>query len=354
MDRRRAGITLVTVAALLLAACGAAFCQRYRVIAEKATAHAYEAFPCVTKLANGDLLSVFYAGYGHVSLPREDLPNGGAIAAVRSTDGGRTWSEPTIIIDTPLDDRDSSVVQLSDGRLLCNFFVYRGETPPEGALMAECMVAESTDNGETWSEPWTVAPHFTGAEAVSAPILELDDGDLLMPIYGFDAGESRANYESGVIRSADGGKTWGDYVMIDDDPAHAACEPALCKLPDGRILCMMRPTMVQSYSDDGGRTWTEPNQVGFRGDAPDVIHTSEGLLVCAARLNGTSAIVSDDLGETWRGPYQIDTVGGAYASLVEMEDGSILCVYYEEGAGSNIRATFFRAGVDGIVTFWPE
>lgn len=351
MSVRGTVVVLTLLVVLTIVLCQAAYCQNYRVIVEDAGAGAYEAFPCVTKLANGDLLCVFYAGYGHVSMPNANLPKGGRVAGVRSTDGGKTWSAPFTVVDTRLDDRDPSVVQLSDGRLLCNFFAYRG---PKGmGRWCQLMVAESRDNGRTWSDAWPIYSYFTEAAGTSAPILELDNGDLLMPIYGFNRGESRTQYASGVIRSTDGGRTWGDYVMIDDDPAHKACEPALCKLPDGRILCMMRPTMVQSYSADGGHTWSKPTPVGFRGDAPDVICTKSGLLVSAQRLNGTSAIVSDDLGKTWHGPYQIDTVGGAYPSMVEMEDGTILCVYYEEGKGSNIRAVLFRPSVEGIDVFRP-
>ena len=41
----------------------------------------------------------------------------------------------------------------------------------------------------------------------------------------------------------------------------------------------------------------------------------------------------------------VDTVGGAYPSMVNLKDGSVLIVYYEEGPGSSIRAKRFRATV---------
>jgi hypothetical protein len=41
-------------------------------------------------------------------------------------------------------------------------------------------------------------------------------------------------------------------------------------------------------------------------------------------------------------------VGGAYPSIVTLKDGSILIVYYEEGAGSSIRAKRFRITRQGI------
>ena len=44
----------------------------------------------------------------------------------------------------------------------------------------------------------------------------------------------------------------------------------------------------------------------------------------------------------------IDTVGGAYPSLVELPGGLVYCVYYEEGKGSSIRGVLLRVGTKGV------
>jgi hypothetical protein len=44
----------------------------------------------------------------------------------------------------------------------------------------------------------------------------------------------------------------------------------------------------------------------------------------------------------------VDEVGGAYPSMVNLKDGSILIVYYEEGTGSNIRARRFQIDSAGL------
>ena len=44
----------------------------------------------------------------------------------------------------------------------------------------------------------------------------------------------------------------------------------------------------------------------------------------------------------------VDEVGGAYPSMVNLKDGSVLIVYYEEGPGSSVRAKRFRATRQGI------
>jgi hypothetical protein len=49
----------------------------------------------------------------------------------------------------------------------------------------------------------------------------------------------------------------------------------------------------------------------------------------------------------------VDTVGGAYPSMVNLKDGSVLIVYYEEGSNSSIRAKRFRATSTGVEWLAP-
>ena len=41
-------------------------------------------------------------------------------------------------------------------------------------------------------------------------------------------------------------------------------------------------------------------------------------------------------------------MGGAYPSLVELPDGLVYCVYYEEGKGSSIQAVRLRVDTKGL------
>ena len=134
-------------------------------IVTDAGAGGYQAFPDVCRLKNGDLLCVFYAGYGHVSQPNAQLPKGGRVCAIRSTDDGKTWSAPATVVDTPADDRDPSVACLPDGTLLCNFFTY--------GKYGECdtCIVRSTDGGRTWSAPDLVAPSFATSSPIRPPPL---------------------------------------------------------------------------------------------------------------------------------------------------------------------------------------
>ena len=310
----------------------------YQVIVRDAGAGGYQAFPDVCRLSNGELLCVFYAGYSHVSFPTPELPRGARVCAVRSGDEGRTWSEPTIVVDTELDDRDPSVAQLSDGRLLCNFFTYQGE---QGYHTA---VVESSDLGHTWSEP-----HFCEVVAqvncaCSSPVLELPSKEVLLPVYS----ETSQTAKAGLLRSYDGGRTWPELTMIDLASTHRHdAEPHIIPLPDGRLFTALRPCMCLAFSSDQGHTWTV-REAGFPGHCPYALLHSSGLLLLAHRVPHTSLHISPDLGQTWQGPFLLDTVDGAYPSMVELSDGTVLCVYYEEGPGSAIRALRFKPRPDGI------
>ena len=65
-----------------------------RVISRGGASGTYQAFPDACRLANGDLVCVFYAGYGHVSLPRTDkeaMPRRGTPLTVAEIERLRTW-----------------------------------------------------------------------------------------------------------------------------------------------------------------------------------------------------------------------------------------------------------------------
>jgi len=336
-----AAVLLLTGAAL----CGAANNRR---ITQNGSAK-YEAFPDVCKLADGDLIACFYAGYAHASLPRPSSPKGGRICIMRSRDGGATWSKPRTLIDLDGDDRDPSVMQTRKGTVICTFMTYYGRSEVPISFIVRVM--RSADGGKTWDAPKAVESPFRTVTATSSPVAELKDGTLLMPIYGRDTKSRRYEDKPGLrdrsalLRSTDDGKTWGNPVFIDPNPEVHLQEPSIVPLEDGRLLCVMRRRASQSFSDAGGRTWSKPTKFPHRADCPYLLRTKSGVLLCASRHRGTSVTLSTDKAKTWGKPISIDTGSGAYPSMVELDDGRILCLYYREhdkGAGSSIWQAIFR------------
>ena len=68
----------------------------------------------------------------------------------------------------------------------------------------------------------------------------------------------------------------------------------------------------------------------------------------AHRLPNTSLHCSLDYGRSWGGNIQLDEHFGAYPSMVELPDGRVLIVYYEEGEGSAIRQQTFRVTPEAL------
>ncbi len=317
--------------------------SHHLIISRGEAAGSYQAFTDLCRLTNGDLLCVFYGGYGHVSLPRNDWPKGGRICSVRSKDEGRTWSAPRILFDGPFDDRDPHIAQMRDGSVVCSFFTYRRQ--PDGKVLCDTCLVTSLDGGETWeAEPRIVAPGWPS----SAPVRELPDGTRLLGVYREEGGTAYG----GVIRSTDGGKTWCEPIPIGKGSGvRLDAETDVVRLKDGTLYAALRGDRVNMHfatSPDAGLTWSPVKDLGFPGHCPHFTRLSTGEILLTHRLPLTSLHVSRDEGKSWQGPYQIDSTAGAYASTVELKDGSVLVVYYEEGAGSAVRARRFKLGQDGI------
>jgi sialidase-1 len=310
------------------------------MVCTDAGAGAYEAFPDVCRLADGRLFCVFYAGYGHVALPNETLPKGGRIAGCYSSDEGKTWTPAVTLYDGPNDDRDPSVVQLADGRLLCTFFSLKKSDQPPGYEGLGSWLMESSDGGQSWSEPRQLSTtHYC-----SSPIRILSSGRLILGLYVQDKTVSQGS----VIFSDDGGRNWQPEVLIDNAGMKLDAETDIIELRDGSLFAAQRPVMASAKSKDGGASWTASKQMDFAGHCPYFLRTNTGEIVLAYRLPQTSLRFSRDEAETWSENVLVDEVGGAYPSMVNLKDGSVLIVYYEEGDGSNVRARRFQIDATGL------
>jgi hypothetical protein len=333
-------MTQAVAISMLLASTSAA---QHQIVCSGGAAGGYAAFPDVCRLRNGDLYCVFYSGYGHVSAPNAQWPRGGRIMAVRSTDNGRSWSKPVVAVDTDQDDRDPSVACLKDGTLLLNWFV-----PLDNRV--EVRFTRSSDDGKTWSEPVTLKLDSPYSFACSSPVRELRDGSLILGLYCEAKPKERAF--GATVKSYDGGKTWKELALIGETSGvYLDAETDVVTLRDGKLLAALRSSKVDMHyavSDDSGKTWGPVRSFGFRGHSPYFLRHSSGMILLAHRLPATSLHWSADDGKTWNGPLRLDSVGGAYPSLVELSDGKVYCAYYEEGKGSSIRGMRLRVDKAGV------
>jgi len=311
-------------------------------------------------LQDGTMLVGFSSGYWHASPPTAyfdanpaardewaklglpadiDAPRGGRAHVTRSTDGGKTWSKPEVLIDTPWDDRAPNFCQLADGTILCSFFTYPG---PSAADLARdparttlTGIIRSFDNGRTWEqEPKRLLIPFA-FDATDGPIIELADGSALICVYGRTVGAPHDMVA--FCRTADCGESWELLSTLATD--HEMSETAVAQLPDGRLVIIARPEGDIARSSDGGRTWTEPTPFGIRLFEPRLIALSDGTLLCLHGSyggGGLRAMFSTDGGETWIVPnekhgFAVDPSVYGYGQAVELADGSVWAAYIHTG-----------------------
>lgn len=246
-------------------------------------------FGDIIKLHNGRLLAAYRESVAHIN-------QDGRIMVVESRDQGRTWSTPRVAIDTTIDDRDPKLMQTRGGAILLSFFRTDWTNYPPGPVtLVGTFVARSTDGGSTWSEPVevgtamegpstvVVGAYYAGHAATHGPIIELPNGELLVPLYGRlpEGGTAPAT----VVRSRDGGRTWPRETesTIGKAADFDFQEPNLSLLKNGSILAILRTSKniaYVSWSHDRGRTWTTPVSTGLPASSHHqlVLHNGDVLL----------------------------------------------------------------------------
>ena len=96
-----------------------------------------------------------------------------------------------------------------------------------------------------------------------------------------------------------------------------------------------RPSCISPLS---GQTWSPARPLGFHGSPPHLLLHSTGAVVgvYGYRLEpyGQRAMISRDDGQTWTSDYILRDDGPdadlGYPSSIELDDGSILTVYYQK------------------------
>ncbi|MCB9782937.1 MAG: exo-alpha-sialidase [Candidatus Omnitrophica bacterium] len=307
------------------------------------------------RLKSGEWLVGFNAGYWHASpptplrfpeevleewhnlgMPEVDAPRGGRAMIVRSTDEGKSWSKPETLIDTPADDRHPSFLELPDGAILCSFFTYvgKGDYAKDPSLAHRTQITRSFDGGRTWEQTPKPLPSPFVADESDGPMLLLDDGSVLIIING--APPEGGPDQAAVLRTSDRGDSWELLSTLSTD--HELLEPTIAQLPDGRLVMMARPEGDIAWSEDGGKTWTDPVTFGLRLFAPSLYVLKDGTLLClhgSYAGGGLRATFSSDGGRTWIGPatdrgFLIDNSYG-YGKAMELPDGSLFITYLSTG-----------------------
>ncbi len=303
----------------------------------------------------------FTIGLSSENMPSACIaPNGDVLVAadsqlVRSKDKGRTWQPPETLPEKLGVITDYGNCIYSDGTGRVRAMVHKARKITEGPT-PEIAMAESLDNGVTWSDPVpaTVAegwPEIPKSLTPYGPMVVGKDGVLMRFLLG-GAGTGTEHFKNVVtwssihckayvIRSTDGGENWSAAIEIDRP---SWCNAARGTIPGSldlteptgvvmgdTVTALVRPIyspyMWQCWSRDGGATWDAASRATFPGYAQSMARTASGAIVCAHRYPLYSANISRDDGLHWDAGTVIDYPAWAMGTMLEVEPDLLFCTY---------------------------
>jgi hypothetical protein len=228
-----------------------------------------------------------------------------------SSDGGQTWSELQAALGS-----DSHVSLPGGDLLLLPYYLYprkdglgapyqrvpRGkrelQTHKDGILVTD------------WPRPdRSFAPQLGLAGFVfNGQTVSLKNGSFLGTLYGYFKDTKR--YSLVAAQSKDGVRWTIRSIVADDRCAlpggEGPCEAALCRLKDGRLLCVFRMNSGAKYgqvwSSDEGKTWTQPRAMKEAFSVqPSLAVLKDGMLVISGGRPGLFAWFNPEgTGRDWQ------------------------------------------------------
>ncbi len=307
-------------------------------------------FPVLIKLRDGRLGAVVRGGAPHIGIK-------GRLDWIDSGDGGRTWSKPKVIVDSKWDDRNPAVGQMADGTVVVAYAEARTYDASgkwdTSAGQYELFYVLSHDGGANWTRKRKL---FTGPIRGGSPfgrVVVLSDGTALMSLYGgLDRtwkGQPRippdARDLTGIVRSRDNGRTWQDFSLVS---ARDHNEMSLLAITNKSLLAVVRTkagSVDAFFSQDGGYNWRGPAPITQAGQHPaDLCRLQSGrlLMVYGNRREpfGVGAVMSCDGGKSWDYAHRVLLAWDSlrtdcgYPSVVQLDEGTIVVMYYSVGAGA--------------------
>ena len=285
----------------------------------------FASFPAVAHLGGGRLMAVFRSAPNWQGFPGiapewyTHLDCNSRIVHAISEDGGLTWGAPRPFPQLPFGAAQDGGIFFDGKTLLVNSFAW-GFPPPNvveqlqahgqddyllarasgAALPLGQFVLRSIDLGQTWEGPFQPDPLVSGGEvAPGIPrrphnrtnIVQLPDGRLLLAGQDFHY-RPRHHSRCVLYESRDGGESWQYLAVVAEDGGVAVFEePALIRTASGRLVMLLRThcaldgaefkraRLFRTVSEDGGRTWSVPENTGVHGEPAHLCPMENGKIL---------------------------------------------------------------------------
>jgi len=298
----------------------------------------------------------------------------------RSTDDGKTWSEPRSIADVPgpktknpfslavkgVDPNDVTynnpvLIADHDGTVHCLFCLE----------YMRCFYMRSADDGVTWSAPTEITGAFEDFHKAYAwkvlatgpdHAIQLKNGRLVVPVWLSTGTGGNAHRPSvtATIYSDDQGRTWhaGDIAVPCTDEWINPNETVAIELADGSVMLNSRSESkanrrLVTISKDGATGWSTPKfddtllepicmgsivRYSLQSDSgknrilfsnPDNLTRADGKEAPGKNRDrkNISVKVSYDEGQTWPVNKSVEPGWSAYSDIGVTKKGTILCFY---------------------------
>ncbi|MCD8385322.1 MAG: glycoside hydrolase [Bacteroidales bacterium] len=182
----------------------------------------------------------------------------------------------------------------------------------------------STDNGRTWSEPATIfdaSKSFLGSgyyRICNPEMLKLQNGWILLSVVANANPETNSNCKVLTCISRDGGLTWSDPVVVGRG---RTWEPQMIQMPNGEIELLvsseaawfetqpsnMYQEILSARSTDNGQTWTQYKRAAYLPNCRDgmpvsvVMQGNKGVMFVIESVGGNcpASLVYRSLDGEW-------------------------------------------------------